>query len=156
MAKTKSKIERNANHWQPNGSKVNFLGDLPRLKICEVCAKRDSPCTMANSVTRERIYSRTSSCNRHVHALRRRLEFDLRHSTRLILDPLSLSYEIQSIHVKLIKYSDAKLLETPSIRKRGYPCFKYMKNQAYLRQGAINKQAIPIAVLHGLNDHPLQ
>jgi len=48
----------------------------------------------------------------------------------------------------------AKLFETPSIRKRGYPCFKYIKNQTYLRQGAINKQAIPIAVIHSLIDSP--
>jgi len=51
-------------------------------------------------------------------------------------------------------YFDAKLFRTPSIRKRGYPCFKYIKNQAYLGQGAINKQAIPIAVLHSPIDHP--
>jgi len=48
----------------------------------------------------------------------------------------------------------AKLFRTPSIRKGGYPCFKYINNQAYLRQGAISKQAIPIAVLHSLIDHP--
>jgi len=53
-----------------------------------------------------------------------------------------------------MKYSATKVEKTPSIRKRGYPCLKYIKNQAYLRQGAINKLAIPIAVLHSLIDYP--
>jgi len=48
----------------------------------------------------------------------------------------------------------AKLFRTPSIGKRGYPCFKYIEKQVYLRQRAINKQAIPISVLHSLIDHP--
>ena len=49
----------------------------------------------------------------------------------------------------VMKYS-AKLFRTPSVRKRGYSCFKYIENQAYLRQGAINRQAILIGVLHSL------
>jgi len=49
-----------------------------------------------------------------------------------------------------MKIFGAKLFRTTSIRKRGYLCFKYIKNQTYLRQGAINKQAILIAILHSL------
>jgi len=49
---------------------------------------------------------------------------------------------------------DAKLFGTPSIRKKGYPRFKYVKNQTYLCQRAINKQAIAIAILHSLIDNP--